>query len=370
MQDLDYHSNESVKEVRDRRISENVTGPDPAVRERRPRQPTQMIGMNCPPEEKPPNPVTSSKSPKMMQLDEARSRCFHPQVVKRVSGIVLLILVCYILSWTITLDALSHELSLSTTITTMVGCMLNDLACLFINRHQLWYGEVPEAFTFAMITYRMASYSAWTILMSRCGPFYAAVVVWLVPLVERGTRRLLRRYGYRQGGKIRYVQGPFPRGTINKVGVVRLASFNVGLMNTYTSSDRNRTIEILGYALTYIAFFSQDSDFSKLLALAVAMFVRSDLLPQPQVVKQGRMVDHLIRRERQFAMDLSFTRHPSLKECCNQLWINYQRMMQSACEEIQDCDYLGWFADISSWTNKRITSFNTALTLLLSLSKG
>jgi len=323
------------------------------------------------------NENTSEKAAEATKPGTPHSQIFqiflniYTHVTKRVQCIILGTISCYSLLWFSVYCSLSRHCSLMPRIAMVAVCVLKDLWGLYFNQHKFWLSEEPQLLALTMTSWRMVGYVAWVVLTLCCGPIPAATVVCLLPQIDREISCILRRcWGYRCPGP-REIQGPFPE-KANNPGSARLMSFDINMNHAYLLKFWNMMIQGLGYASSYIVLFSQDSWFSKSLALVVAICIRSRCCPQLQAVKDGELVDRLARRELRFTMGVDCKDYPSFREYFDQSAKVVHRVYQNSRPSIRRLRGLTRFADgdvrrRTTFKIQLITTFVVASWLIISL---
>ena len=303
-----------------------------------------------------------------VQPDGTSIEIDDPWASEFVSEILLLTVSCFGLSWSSIYSATGRYLPAIQSVLTVAVCVLKDfLTTFWVRRCHFRHSELPGAFAADFVSSHILGYLAWTTLMSSCGPARAAIAVWLMPIYDCAAGKILT-HNWSQALQRPAIEGPFPAKKAYDVHAVRLQSFNVNLALVYRFTLWTRMIEIAGYCLTYLALFSQDSYPSRILAITAAAFIRSRFCFMPQSVREGQLIDQLIRREFWFANETAQIGFPSIIGCFDQESNVFRCPIENLSAHFRPSAQLVWLADadfFKQWKDCGVVVFNTVLSAIL-----
>ena len=218
---------------------------------------------------------------------------------------------CYIMLWATVYSALSLHMSPLHSIATMATCTLRDFIIIWVNRHRLRHHGLLEMFAVDFVSSRIINYLAWIVSMSISGPAKATAVVWFMSSCTYAVGEILT-HKWCQVLQKPTIECRLLAKKAEDVHPIRLESSEIDLTHVYLITLWQRMIEIAGYFLTYLALFSEDSYPSRILAITVAAFIRSEFYSMPPSVREGQPRDELIRRVSLFADETDYISLPSV----------------------------------------------------------
>lgn len=221
--------------------------------------------------------------------DRTHDQPYDPPI-KGVSMMTVFAALCHIRSWISVYQALGQHYTLPMIFFAITVCIINDFHDLYCVQENLWYAKEPEPTAFTMTFRHMVTYTAWITLIPWLGPMCAGLMVLSLRAAEWIFSNSVEEDWWYSIFRPGNVHRSFLEKKTGGCQSLILMGFNIDLTEASLLSLWNWMLEVLGYVLTYIAFFSGDSWSSRTLALAVAFFIRSSFFPQLQTLEEGQAI--------------------------------------------------------------------------------